>query len=184
GRTGGGPGPSDRKKPDRHAWRYLHAEIEAAHRHRSYRHLPAGTRDERAGADGRGGPAPAAGTNRRSGRRRQAADASQTDHECRNRPLTESLALGTQTISLSINEQRNAVYRSLYDGPQNQTLLRLRTNVAGDRTLAPHGDSGAIGRDGRACGAHGGGRPRADAAARRARLIPRRILGRTGGGAQ
>ena len=35
-------------------------------------------------------------------------------------------------MSLSINEQRNAVYRSLYDGPQNQTLLRLRTNVAGD----------------------------------------------------
>ena len=86
--------------------------------------------------------------------------------------VTGALAQATQTISLSINEQRNAVYRSLHDGPQNQTLLRLRTNVAGDRALASHGDRGAIGRDGRACGAHGGGRPRADAAARRARLIP------------
>ena len=62
GRTGRGAGPSDRKEPDRHAWRHLHAEIETAHRHRSHRHLPAGARDERAGADGRGGPAPAAGT--------------------------------------------------------------------------------------------------------------------------
>src|SRR5438876_655449 len=113
------------------------------------------------GAERRGGPAAAAGPHRHSGHRRQAAGTSQTDHECRNRLVAGALAQGTQTISLSINEQRNAVYRSLHDGPQNQTLLRLRTNVAGDRALAPHGDSGAIGRDGRACGAHGGGRPRA-----------------------
>ena len=96
--------------------------------------------------------------------------------------MTEALALTTQTISLSINEQRNAVYRSLYDGPKDQTLLRLRTNVAGDRALAPNGDRGAIGRDGRARRAHGGGRPRADAAPRRARLIPGQFLRRTGGG--
>jgi two-component system, cell cycle sensor histidine kinase PleC len=121
-------------------------------------------------------------------RRRQAAGASKTDHECGNRLVTGALASGAQTISLSINEQRNAVYRSLYDGPKNQTLLRLRTNVAGDRALAPHGERGAIGRDGRPCGAHGGGRPRADAPAHRARLTPGQYLERfperTGGGAR
>ena len=42
---GAGLGLPIAKEPDRHAWRHLHAEIEAAHRHRSHRHLPAGARD-------------------------------------------------------------------------------------------------------------------------------------------
>ena len=58
---GAGPRPADRKEPDRHAWRHLHAEIETAHRHRGHRHLPAGAGDVGAGADGRGSAAAAAG---------------------------------------------------------------------------------------------------------------------------
>ena len=118
----------------------------------------------RAGADGRGSSAAAAG-NRHRRRRREAPGAqqadhgtaaaddkrgrAQTDHERRNRDDACSASCdGPQTISLSQNEQRNAVYRSLYDGSQNQPLLRLRTNAAGDRALAPHGERGAAGRDG------------------------------------
>ena len=57
-RTGRRTGPADRQKPDRHAWRHLHAEVEAAHRHRGDRHLPAGARDVGAGSDGRGSSPP------------------------------------------------------------------------------------------------------------------------------
>src|ERR1700680_1260507 len=56
GRTGRRPRAADRKKSGRHARRHIYAEIEASHRHRGHRHLPAGARDVRAGADGRGGP--------------------------------------------------------------------------------------------------------------------------------
>ena len=69
GRTGRGSRPADRKEPDRHAWRHLYAEIEAAHRHRGDRHLPAGARDVGAGADGRGSAANPAGTRCQSGGR-------------------------------------------------------------------------------------------------------------------
>ncbi len=92
-------------------------------------------------------------------RRREAPGAQQADHERRNRVVTGALAQTTETISLSLNEQRNAVYRSLYDRPQDQPLLRLRTHAAGDRALAPDGERGAAGGDGAACGAHGGRRP-------------------------
>ena len=170
---GAGLGPADRQKPDRHAWRHLHAEIEAADRHRSDRHLPAGARDVGAGADGRGSPAAAAGNRDHRVRRGQAAGPQQADHERGNRPVTGALAQTTESISHSLNEQRNAVYRSLHDGPQNQPLLRLRPNAAGDRALAPDGARGAAGGHGRIAGAHGGGRPGADGAARQGRLIHR-----------
>ena len=48
---GAGLGLADRQEPDRPARRHLHAEIEAAHRHRGDRHLPAGAGDVGAGAD-------------------------------------------------------------------------------------------------------------------------------------
>ena len=105
--------------------------------------------------------ATAAGSRNHRVRRRKAAGAQQADHERRNRVVTGALAQATETISLSFNEQRNAVYRSLHDGPQNQTLLRLRTHVAGDRALASDGQRRAVGRDGRLAGAHGGSGPRA-----------------------
>src|SRR3979411_2924879 len=67
----------------------------------------------------------------------------------------QQLAQATETISLSLNEQRNAVHRSLYDRSQNQPLFRLRTYASGDRTLAPDGQRGAGGGDGAAAGADG-----------------------------
>ena len=79
GRARRRPRPADRQKPDRHAWRHLHAEIEAAHRHRSDRHIPAGAGDVGAGADGRGSPAAAAGN-----RNRRAAD---DKRRTRNKPI-------------------------------------------------------------------------------------------------
>ena len=51
-RTRRRPRPADRQEPDRPARRHLLAEIEAAHRHRGDRHLPAGARGRRDGADG------------------------------------------------------------------------------------------------------------------------------------
>ena len=51
GRTGRRPRPADRQEPGRPAWRHIHAQIEAAHRHRSDRHLPAGARRRGDGAD-------------------------------------------------------------------------------------------------------------------------------------
>ena len=45
GRTGRRPRPADRQEPGRPAWRHVRAEIEAAHRHRGDRHLPAGAGD-------------------------------------------------------------------------------------------------------------------------------------------
>ena len=44
-RTRRRPRPADRQESDRPARRHLYAEIEAAHRHRSDRHLPARARD-------------------------------------------------------------------------------------------------------------------------------------------
>src|SRR6516225_3521597 len=41
--------------------------------------------------------------------------------------------------SLSKDEHRDAVYRSLHHGSQNQPLFRLRAHPARDRALAPHG---------------------------------------------
>ena len=108
--------------------------------------------------------ATAAGNRNHRAHRRQAAGAQQADHERRNRVVTGALAQATETISLSLDEQRNAVYRSLHDGPQNQPLLRLRPNAAGDRALASDGQRGAAGGDGGLAGAHGGSRPRADGA--------------------
>ena len=52
-RTGRRPWPADRQEPDRPAWRHVLAQIKAAHRHRSDRHLPARARDVGAGADRR-----------------------------------------------------------------------------------------------------------------------------------
>src|ERR1700682_2533040 len=62
----------------------------------------------------------------------------------------QQLAQATETISHSLNEQRNAVHRSLYDRSQNQPLFRLRTYIAGDRALAPDGKRRAPCGDGAA----------------------------------
>ncbi|MGY4455216.1 signal transduction histidine kinase/predicted Fe-S protein YdhL (DUF1289 family) [Bradyrhizobium sp. i1.3.1] len=89
GRTGRRARPAHRQEPDRPAWRYIHAEIEAAHRHRGDRHLPAGARDECAGADvGRFSAAPAG---QFRGARREAPAAPQADHERRYGLLTRCL---------------------------------------------------------------------------------------------
>ena len=65
GRARRGSGPADRQEPDRSAWRHLHAEIEAAHRHRGDHHAAAGAGDGGACADGRAGAAdPAAAIER------------------------------------------------------------------------------------------------------------------------
>jgi Histidine kinase-, DNA gyrase B-, and HSP90-like ATPase len=113
--------------------------------------LPAGARDVRTGTDGRGGSAAATG----NPNRRETPNPQQADHECRHWIVTGVLAQTTETISLSLNEQRNAVYCSLYDRPQDQPLLRLRTYVAGDRALAPDGKRGAACGDGATRRAHG-----------------------------
>src|SRR5260370_17293812 len=73
-----------------------------------------------------------------------------------NRIMTGELAPATETISHSQHEQRNAVYRSLYDRPQNQPLFRLWPYASGDRPLAPDGERGAASRDGAARPTHGG----------------------------
>ena len=86
GRARRGPGLADRQKPDRHAWRHVHAEIEAAHRHRGDRHLPAGARDVGACAGRRRSAAAAAGT-RPCRDRREASATPQADHERRHRTV-------------------------------------------------------------------------------------------------
>src|SRR6202040_249050 len=102
----------------------------------------------------------AAGTR---GARGEAPGPEQAHHERGYRVVTVTLAQTNETISNSVNEQRNAVHRSLYDGSQNQPLSGLRTNASGDRTLASHGQRGTPCGDGAVAGAHG--RRRAGAAA-------------------
>ena len=152
-RTGRRPWAADRQKPDRHAWRHLPTlKSQASHRHReSHRHLPARARDVGAGADGRRSRSAAAAGNLQ--RRRETPGPQQTDHECRNRTVAAALALTIETNSLSKNEQRNTVHRSLYDRSQNQPLSRLWAHTSGDRTLAPDGKCRAACGDGAARGA-------------------------------
>ncbi len=57
GRTGRRAGAADRQEPDRPARRHLRVQIQAAHRHRSDRHLPAGTGGGGDGADDHAGAA-------------------------------------------------------------------------------------------------------------------------------
>jgi signal transduction histidine kinase len=170
GGTGRRSRPADREEPDRHAWRHLYAEIETAYRNRGHCHLPAGTRDVGPGAARRGSAAAAAGDRDPRINRRQAAGAPQTHHERGDRVVTGALAHETETISLFRDEQRNAVYRSLYDGSQEQALLRMRTNASGDRALAQHGKRGAPGGDGIVARSHGGSRPGTDGSTAQKRL--------------
>jgi hypothetical protein len=58
-------------------------------------------------------------------------------------------------VSLSKDEHRDAVYRSLHDGSKNQPLLRLRTHPARDRALAPHRRCRAARNHGAIAGADG-----------------------------
>ena len=57
GRTGRRPWSADRQEPDRSARRHIRAQIQATHRHRSGRHLPARARGGGDGADDRSGAA-------------------------------------------------------------------------------------------------------------------------------
>ena len=96
----------------------------------------------------------------------------------RNKPI---MSAGTGLVSqaclrkrrlilhYSQNEPRNAVHRSLPDGPQDQPLLRVRTHAAGNRGLAPHGQRRAARRDGAVAGTHGGSRSCARGAAAKGR---------------
>ena len=63
GRTGRRPRPADRQEPGRPARRHLRAQVEAAHRHRGDRHLPA-----RAGGGGHGADDRARAADRPAGR--------------------------------------------------------------------------------------------------------------------
>ena len=65
----------------------LHPAIQAPYRHRGYRHLSAGARDVRSGADGGGSSAASTRTNGRSGSGCETPPAEQADHECRNGTL-------------------------------------------------------------------------------------------------
>ncbi len=103
GRTGRRPRPADRQEPDRHAWRHLHAEIEAAHRHRGDRHLPAGARDVGAGADGRGSAAAAAGASPRRSADDKRRRAQQADHERRHRACRFERLRGLSGICITID---------------------------------------------------------------------------------
>src|SRR5262245_57496668 len=89
------------------------------------------------------------------------------------RPSRDALAYAIEIVSLSMDEQRNAVYRSLYDRPQDQALLRLWADAAGDRALAQDGQRRAPGSDGAVARAHGGSGPRTDGGAADARLMMR-----------
>lgn len=51
----------------------------------------------------------------------------------------DRLALAGETVQQLKNELRDAVYRSLHDGPQDEALLRLRSHASGDRALAQDG---------------------------------------------
>src|SRR4030088_1668527 len=83
----------------------------------------------------------------------------------------QQLAQATETISHSLNEQRNAVHRSLYDRSKNQPLLRLRTHAAGDRALASHGQRGAARGERTVARAHDRCRPRPIAGRSQGRLL-------------
>ena len=54
------------------------------------------------------------------------------------------------------HEQRNAVRRRLHDRSEDQAVLRLRPDLAGDRALARHGEHGTARGDGAVAGTHGG----------------------------
>ncbi len=79
----------------------------------------------------------------------------QADHERGHRIMTPTLAQATEYTSLSQDEQRHAVHRSLYDGSENRPLSGLRAHAAGDRALAPDGQRRASGRHGAVSLAHG-----------------------------
>ena len=100
---GAGLGLPIAKKPDRHAWRHIHAEIEASHRHRGHRHLPAGARDVRAGSDGRGSSAAATGNRSAVTADEKAPGPQQADHERRHRIVTGS-ACANDRIRFTIPE--------------------------------------------------------------------------------
>src|SRR5260364_76837 len=82
----------------------------------------------------------------------------------------ERLAPAAETVQQLQHELRNAVYRSLHDGPQDEALLRLRSHASGDRALAQDGSRGAAVGDVDFAGAHGRCRARAHGAALEERL--------------
>jgi hypothetical protein len=101
----------------------------------------------------------------------------------RNKTLSRKqirpLAPAAETVSLSEDEHRNAVHRSLYDRPQNQSVFRLWTYASGDRPLASDGERGAARGDGATRLTHGGRGP--DAAGGRQQFENRLTDTRIGG---
>src|SRR5690349_20044285 len=82
-----------------------------------------------------------------------------------------SLALPPEDPQQQAYEPRYAVHRRLHDRSQDQSLLRLRPDLAGDRTLGADDSRRAARADGRAAGADGCGRAAVDVGTRPARVI-------------